>query len=203
MDLKRFVSPFSPPTTTLIDSLRYWTEQQPQEVAYIYTDGESEETRLTYEQFDRHARAVAARLVDLGMTGERALLLYPQGLEFIVAWFGCLYAGVIAVPAFPPRRNRNMERLEAIASDCSAKVALTEHDVLDRSEDLLAGAPVLKQLKWLATDRIADSDGLGWNPPLIQPDSLAMLQYTSGSTGTPKGVMLAHSNLMHNVQIIC
>jgi 8-amino-7-oxononanoate synthase/acyl carrier protein len=203
VDLKRFVAPFSPPTTTLIDSLRYWTEQQPQEVAYYCTDGEGEETSLTYEQFDRHARAIAARLVDLGMSGERALLLYPPGLEFIVAWFGCLYAGVVAVPAFPPRRNRNMQRIEAISDDCAAKIALSEHDVLDRIEDLLNEAPRLKQLKWLATDRIADSDGAGWNPTLIRPDSLAMLQYTSGSTGTPKGVMLAHSNLMHNVQIIC
>ena len=67
MDLKRFVAPFSPPTTTLIDSLRYWTEQQPQEVTYHYTDGEGEETSLTYEQFDRHARAIAARLVDLAI----------------------------------------------------------------------------------------------------------------------------------------
>lgn len=203
MDLKRFVAPFSPPTTTLIDSLRYWTEQQPQEVAYYSTDGEAEETSLTYEQFDRHARAIAARLVDLGMSGERALLLYPPGLEFIVAWFGCLYAGVVAVPAYPPRRNRNMQRIEAIADDCNAKIALSEHDVLDRIEDLLDEAPRLKHLIWLATDRIADSDGAGWNPPLIRPDALAMLQYTSGSTGTPKGVMLAHSNLMHNVQIIC
>jgi 8-amino-7-oxononanoate synthase/acyl carrier protein len=203
VDLKRFLAPFSPPTTTLIDALRYWTEQQPQEVAYYYTDGEDEETSLTYEQFDRHARAIAARLVDLGMTGERALLLYPQGLEFIVAWFGCLYAGVVAVPAFPPRRNRNMERISAISDDCQAKVALTEHDVLNRIEDVLEEAPHLKQLKWLATDRIPDSEGAGWNPPLISPDSLAMLQYTSGSTGTPKGVMLSHANVMHNVQIIC
>ena len=98
------------------------------------------------------------------MTGERALLLYPPGLEFIVAWFGCLYAGVVAVPAYPPRRNRNMQRIEAISDDCAAKIALTEHDVLDRIEDLLDEAPRLKQLKWLATDRIADSDGTGWNP---------------------------------------
>jgi 8-amino-7-oxononanoate synthase/acyl carrier protein len=203
VDLTRFVAPFSPPTTTLIDSLRYWTEQQPQEVAYYYTDGETQETSLTYEQFDGHARAIAARLADLKMTGQRALLLYPPGLEFIVAWFGCLYAGVVAVPAYPPRRNRNMQRIEAISDDCAAQIALTEHGVLDRIEDLLDEAPRLKQLTWLATDRIADSDGAGWNPPLIKPDSLAMLQYTSGSTGTPKGVMLAHSNLMHNVQIIC
>jgi 8-amino-7-oxononanoate synthase len=203
VDLKRFVAPFSPPTTTLIDSLRYWTEQQPQEVAYYYTDGEDEETSITYEQFDRHARAIAARLVDMGMTGERALLLYPQGLEFIIAWFGCLYAGVVAVPAYPPRRNRNMQRIEAISDDAEAKVALTEHDVMDRVEDLLEDTPRLKQLKWLATDRIPDSDGVGWNPSRIAPESLAMLQYTSGSTGTPKGVMLSHANLMHNVQIIC
>ena len=117
MDLKRFVTPFSPPTTTLVDSLRYWTEQQPQDVAYYYTDGEDREASLTYEQFDRHARAIAARLADLGMAGERALLLYPPGLEFIAAFFGCLYAGVVAVPAYPPRRNRNMQRIQAIADD--------------------------------------------------------------------------------------
>jgi len=203
VDLKRFVAPFSPPTTTLVDSLRYWTEQQPQEAAYTYTDGETEETSLTYEQFDRHARAIAARLVDLGLRGERAMLLYPPGLEFIVAWFGCLYAGVVAVPAYPPRRNRNMQRIETISDNCAAKIALTEHDVIERIEDLLDETPRLKQLKWLATDRLADSDGAGWNPQLIRPDSLAMLQYTSGSTGTPKGVMLSHANLMHNVQIIC
>jgi 8-amino-7-oxononanoate synthase/acyl carrier protein len=203
VDLKRFVAPFSPPTTTLIDSLRYWTEQQPQEAAYIYTDGEATETSLTYEQFDRHARAIAARLVDLGMRGERAMLLYPPGLEFITAWFGCLYAGAVAVPAYPPRRNRNMQRIETISDNCAAKIALTQHDVIERIEDLLDETPRLKQLKWLATDRLADSDGAGWNPQLIRPDSLAMLQYTSGSTGTPKGVMLSHGNLMHNVQIIC
>ena len=82
------------------------------------------------------------------MTGERALLLYPPGLEFIVAWFGCLYAGVVAVPAYPPRRNRNMQRIEAISDDCAAKVALTEHDVLDRIEDLLerSAAPEAAEL---------------------------------------------------------
>ncbi|MEX2173452.1 MAG: aminotransferase class I/II-fold pyridoxal phosphate-dependent enzyme [Pirellulaceae bacterium] len=202
MDLKRFVAPFSPPATSLVDSLRYWVEQQPQEVKYYYTDGEAAETSLTYEQFDRHARAIAARLVDLGMTGERALLLYPQGLEFITAWFGCLYAGVVAIPAYPPRRNRNMLRIQAISDDAQAKIALTEHGIIDRSEDLLGEAPHLKQLKWLATDKIPDSDAQGWTAPRIRPDSLAMLQYTSGSTGTPKGVMLSHANLMHNVQII-
>jgi 8-amino-7-oxononanoate synthase/acyl carrier protein len=202
VDLKRFVAPFSPPTTSLVDSLRYWTEQQPQEVCYYFTDGEASEISLTYEQFDRHARAIAARLVDLGMTGQRALLLYPPGLEFITAWFGCLYAGAIAIPAYPPRRNRNMLRIEAISDDAAAKIALTEHDIIERSEDLLDEAPHLKLLKWLATDKVPDSDAQGWPAPRIRPDSLAMLQYTSGSTGTPKGVMLSHANLMHNVQII-
>jgi 8-amino-7-oxononanoate synthase/acyl carrier protein len=202
VDLKRFLAPFSPPTTSLIDALRYWTEQQPQEAAFYFTDGEAAETSLTYEELDRHARAIAARLSDLGMAGQRALLLYPPGLEFIAAWLGCLYAGAVAVPAYPPRRNRNMLRIQAISDDAAAKVALTEHDIIDRSEDLLEEAPHLKQLKWLATDRIPDGDALGWLPPRIRPQSLAMLQYTSGSTGTPKGVMLTHANIMHNVQTI-
>ena len=83
-----------------------------------------------------------------------------------------------------------MQRIEAISDDAQAKVALTEHDVLDRIEDLLDEAPHLKQLTGWRPTALPDSDGAGWNPPLIQPDALAMLQYTSGSTGTPKGVML-------------
>ena len=89
------------------------------------------------------ARAIGAWLQMHSLEGERALLLFPAGLEFIAGFLGCLYAGVVAVPAYPPRRNRNMQRIAAISDDCAAKIALTEHDVLDRIEDLLEEAPHL------------------------------------------------------------
>ncbi|MCE9528347.1 MAG: AMP-binding protein, partial [Planctomycetales bacterium] len=203
LDLDRFFAPYNPPRTSLIDCLAYWTDIQPSDVAYRSTDGEEDETVLTYSQFAAKVAAVAARLTALKMRGERALLLYPQGLDFLIGYYGCLAAGAVAVPAYPPRRNRNMARIQAISDDAQAKVALTLHEVSERSADLLDEAPRLKSLTWIPTDQISDDEAKSWKPRKIQPADLAMLQYTSGSTGTPKGVMLTHANLMHNCQIIC
>lgn len=202
MDLERFFKPFNPPTTSLIAAMQYWAEKQPDEPAYIFTDGEEVETRLTFGQFNHRVRSIARRLVEEKLSGERILLLYPPGLEYVAAYFACLAAGAVAVPAYPPRRNRNMLRIAAIAEDAQAKAALITSDIADRSGDMLDEAPLLKQLLWLATDEIPSESHGGWQPAPVQPKQLAMLQYTSGSTGTPKGVMLTHSNLMANLQII-
>jgi 8-amino-7-oxononanoate synthase/acyl carrier protein len=203
VNLDRFFRPHPQPTTHLVDCLRYWTRQQPQEPAFYYlSDGEGDETRWTYEELERRARTVAAKLQSLGLQGERALLLYPPGLDFVAGFYGCLYAGVVAVPAYPPRRNRNMQRIQAISDDAQAKAALTVHEVTDRVATLLDEAPHLKDLDWIATDKLPDDLAGQWVPPAITPESLAVLQYTSGSTGSPKGVMLVHRNLLHNVSLI-
>lgn len=202
MDLDRFFKPYNPPRTSLIDAMQYWTEIQPDDTAYIFTDGEAEETRLTFAQFNQRVRSLARRLVEEKLSGERILLLYPPGLEYVTAYFACLAAGAVAVPAYPPRRNRNMLRIAAIAEDAQAKAALITSDIADRNDDMLDEAPLLKQLKWIATDEIPSDSHGGWQVGKIDPKKLAMLQYTSGSTGTPKGVMLTHANLMANVQII-
>ena len=136
------------------------------------------------------------------MEGERALLLYPSGLDFVAAFFGCLYAGVTAVPAYPPRRNRNMARIDAIANDAEAKIALTTFEVLERVQTMIADTPALQRIRWRATDQWDDEQADQWRRPDVHGDTLAFLQYTSGSTGTPKGVMLTHSNLMHNSAMI-
>ena len=113
-------------------------------MAFCYlVDGENEEIRWTYADLDRRARAIAAWLQSLGLQGERALLLYPAGLDFIAAFFGCVYAGVVAVPAYPPRKNRSLERIEAIADDAEAKVTLTTQEVLDRVQNVLPENPNL------------------------------------------------------------
>ena len=136
------------------------------------------------------------------MEGERALLLYPSGLDFVAAFFGCLYAGVTAVPAYPPRRNRNMARIDAIANDAEAKIALTTFEVLERVQTMIADTPALQRIRWRATDQWDDDLADQWRRPDVHGETLAFLQYTSGSTGTPKGVMLTHSNLMHNSAMI-
>jgi acyl-CoA synthetase (AMP-forming)/AMP-acid ligase II len=189
-----------PPQTNLMDCLRYRTQVTPGNTAFCFLrDGESDELRWTYEELDRRARVVAAKLQSMNMAGERVLLLYPPGLDFVAGFFGCLYSGTIAVPAFPPRRNRNMTRIQAISDNAEAKAALSVHDVTDRVAGLLDEAPHLKSLSWIATDGLDEELADQWTPPELLPDMLAVLQYTSGSTGTPKGVMLAHRNLMHNM----
>ncbi len=185
--------------SNLVDLLRHRAAHQGFDRAFIYlVDGENEELPLTYRELDRQARAIAAWLQSLNLEGQRALLLYPAGLEFIAAFFGCLYAGVVAVPAYPPRRNRSLSRIQAIADDAEAKVALTTQDVMDRVQNVLDETPDLKKLHWAATDKLATGLEQTWRMPDVHGDTLSFLQYTSGSTGTPKGVMLTHANLMHN-----
>lgn len=202
MNLEHFFAPHPQPSTNLVDCLRYWAEQQPESVSFYFTDGEEQELRWTYRELDQRARAIAAALISMGMQGERTLLLYPPGLDFVAGFFGCLFAGAVAVPAFPPRRNRYMDRIDAIAEDADAKVALTINEVSVRVEGSLDESPHLKNLVWLPTDRISLDLADQWKSPSLRQDDLAALQYTSGSTGTPKGVMLSHGNLLHNCGLI-
>lgn len=206
--------------TTLVELLRWRAENQPDSRAYTFlVDGETQEIHLTYAELDRQARSIAVRLQTCGAVANsrddrfpnektqsvyaaRALLLYPPGLEYIAAFFGCLYAGVIPVPAYPPRANRSMSRLQAIVADAGATVALATSSILANAERYFAEAPDLKSLHWLATDIIDTDPAKAWQEPLLTSNSLAFLQYTSGSTGTPKGVMVSHGNLLHNLGLI-
>jgi 8-amino-7-oxononanoate synthase len=189
--------------STLVDLVRHRARCQPKDTAFTYlVDGENEEVSLTYEELDRQARAIGAWLESLGLSGSRALLLYPAGLEFIAGFFGCMYAGVVAVPVYPPRRNRSMTRIQAIADDAQAKVALTTDAVLNRVEAIIDETPHLKQLAWLDTCHTPDGMDQRWQMPDVHGDTLAFLQYTSGSTGIPKGVVLSHANLVHNSALI-
>lgn len=189
--------------STLVDLLGYRAQNQSDSTAYTFLqDGETASIKLTYKELDLKARAIAARLQRMEVTVSRALLLYPAGLEFIAAFFGCLYAGVVAVPAYPPRRNQNMSRLQAIVASSQATVALTNQSLLGNIEGSFAQNPELAELRWLATDNIASDLAEAWQEPEVSSDSLAFLQYTSGSTGTPKGVMVSHGNLLHNLALI-
>ncbi|MBW4635047.1 MAG: amino acid adenylation domain-containing protein [Iphinoe sp. HA4291-MV1] len=188
---------------TLVDLLRKRALQQQSQVAYTFlVDGETQEVSLSYKELDQKARSLAALLQSMKATGERALLLYPPGLEFIAAFFGCLYAGVTAVPAYPPRRNQRMTRLQAIVKDAQASFALTTTSVLTNIEHSLKQEPELAALHYIATENLTNNFALSWQPLKINSDTLAFLQYTSGSTGTPKGVMVSHGNLLHNEKII-
>ncbi|MEA5581852.1 AMP-binding protein [Nodularia harveyana UHCC-0300] len=188
---------------TVVDLLQEKALQQPCKTAFTFLqDGEIEAQSLTYQGLAQEARAIATQLKTLVDRGDRALLLYPPGLEFISAFFGCLYAQVVAVPAYPPRRNQNLGRLQAIASDTQATVVLTTKSLLTNREAWSQQAPELTTIPWLATDDIDLNGDSHWQKPEISSDTLAFLQYTSGSTGKPKGVMVTHGNVLYNERMI-
>lgn len=203
MDLSPYFHPYPPPPNSLVETLRNWVKIQPDELAVTFTDAETFEERLTYRELDERARRIAAYLLERNLGGERALLVYPPGLDFVTAFFGCLYAGVVVVPAYPPKRNRNTIRLEAIAQDAGAAAALTVSEVADRNAHFFEEAPQLMRLQWIATDRISTNGPVIKEPRPMTADALAILQYTSGSTGSPKGVVLTHGAVFANCQIIC
>ena len=188
---------------TLVDLLRQRASEQYDRRAYTFLlDDGAEEISLTYGELDRKARAIAARLQSKVSPGQRVLLLYPPGLDYITAFFACLYAGAVAVPAYPPRRNRNMLRLESIVTDAQATAALTTTSMLDGIAARFDEASHLAGLQWLTSHDAGDRAEDSWRRPDISSDALAFLQYTSGSTSAPKGVMLSHRNLLHNEQLI-
>lgn len=194
-DLQEPLNKFS----TLVELLRYRASSQPERLAYIFLrDGEIEEARLTYGELDQKARAIAAYLQSLEAEGERGLLLYPPGLDFISAFFGCLYAGVVAIPAYPPRRNQNLLRLQAIIADSQSRFTFTNAALFPSLENQWAKDPELGAMEWIVTDEIDHHLREDWLEPTLEKNSLAFLQYTSGSTGTPKGVMVSHHNLLIN-----
>lgn len=188
---------------TLVDILSYQGNNLPEKTAYTFLqDGENPTASITFGELDRRARAIAVSFQAKNAFGERAVLLYPPGLDFITAFFGCLYSGVIPVPAYPPRRNRNLVRLQSIVSDAQAKYALTNTILFENLKTKLERNKEFSRLQLLTTDRTNWIKYKQWQKPELEPNSLAFLQYTSGSTGNPKGVMVSHRNLIHNLKMI-
>jgi acyl-CoA synthetase (AMP-forming)/AMP-acid ligase II len=190
------------PRSTLVDLLHERATQTPEHQVYTFlSDGETEKDSLTYAQLERKARVLAKTLRGHAAFGDRVVLLYPPGLEFVSAFFGCLYAGMIPVPAFPPRNNRNMDRLMAIMQDADATVALMTEPIRSMIAASYSETPGLDAVVCLATETLADEDA-AWERPPLDGDSVCFLQYTSGSTGIPKGVMVSHGNLLANMEDI-
>jgi acyl-CoA synthetase (AMP-forming)/AMP-acid ligase II len=185
-----------------IDLISARAAQFPHKVLYQFLQSDQVIAKLTYQELEQQAQAIAAHLQGMQMQGQRALLIYPPGLDFIVAFYACLYAGVVAVPAYPPRRNQSMTRLEAIISDADAAVVLTCASLWEGLQTRIEEHPLLRAIPWLPTDVIDLAQANQWERPDVDGQTLAFLQYTSGSTGNPKGVMVSHRNLLHNAEII-
>lgn len=191
---------------TIVAVTQGFARSQPDKPAFTFLeDGEGTESRLTYSELDRQARAIAAHLLTLADPGERALLFYPSGLEYVAAFMGCQYAGLIPVPLpapDPTRPERSTARMLAIAKDAQARLALTTFELMKISAARLPENRGMQDLVWVATDGIQLDQADAWQALEIDSQSLAFIQYTSGSTGSPRGVMISHANLLANVQTV-
>ncbi|PYP93195.1 MAG: non-ribosomal peptide synthetase [Candidatus Angelobacter sp. Gp1-AA117] len=191
--------------TTFIDVLRSHAEHHPSRTAITFLEnGERESESITFAELDRRARAIAAFLQQQEMQGQRAILLLPSGIEFITAFWGCLYAGIIAVPAFPVHfegSRRGQAWFRAVVADAEPQVAFASPEMIARLPRAENDSRV-SAMNWLNVQSIDSSLADEWCKPSIEKETIAFLQYTSGSTSSPKGVMISHENLLHNMTVI-
>ncbi|HEX8052741.1 MAG TPA: SDR family NAD(P)-dependent oxidoreductase [Thermoleophilaceae bacterium] len=183
----------------MIELLRQRAADEPDRRLFTFLrDGELDEEHVTYGELDEAARMLAVGLAERTQPGDRALLVYAPGLDYIRAFFGCLYAGVCAVPLYPPGLNRLAPPLARFADDCDAAVILTVRDF----EEMVRAQPGVESRPTFVTDDVSPDAADSWQRPDVDDSALAFLQYTSGSTSFPKGVMLSHRNLVKNIGMI-
>jgi acyl-CoA synthetase (AMP-forming)/AMP-acid ligase II len=200
---------------TLWDVLVRRAADEPGQRAYTFlVNGETEGVTWTWAELFQRSRHVAALLRDRVPPGERALLVYPPGLDFLAAFLGCSGSGIVAVPTAPPhplRPTQSLTRLQAIVTEADVRAVLCTEAMAQRAPAWFRPVPCLAGLPLVATDGPVGQDSnpditcQDWNPdPQPWPDSggLAFLQYTSGSTASPRGVMVSHANLLHNLGYI-
>lgn len=192
---------------SLVDMVRTRTEGQGSDTAFRYLlDGEDDVLDITYAALDRDARSVAVRLAEVARAGDRVVILMAPGPDFLAAFFGCLYAGLIAVPAFLPDMinvDRSVPRLRAIAQDATAACILSDELFVTFREHLWNLAPDLARTPWVSIEEaIAGDAASSWSDTGAAGDTPAFIQYTSGSTSLPKGVVLSHGNLLANSELI-
>ncbi|MFM9611969.1 AMP-binding protein [Streptomyces sp. V2] len=180
--------------STLPAALSHWAAVRPDDTAYVFASPQGD-TEVSYRELERSALSVAAFLRTTARPGDRVLLLLPPGLDYLTAFLGCLYAGTVAVPLYPPRPGAKLDRIEAVVRDCRPTHALTVDLLLDHLRSAADG------LRLHSVEEIRAA-GHSASLPLPRAADLAFLQYTSGSTGTPKGVMVGHGNLAENDRAI-
>jgi acyl-CoA synthetase (AMP-forming)/AMP-acid ligase II/acyl carrier protein len=189
------------PTLTQILSNRARQFHDKPAFHFIHTNPNDSDS-ISYGQLHADAMAIAAELQTRAGRGDRAWLLYPPGMESIAAFFGCLYAGLVAVPLSPPRRRLQPLSLSTVLDASDPTLILTTSKHLETARSRYGALPELLNLTWIATDLIANERGRQWTDPNVSGCDVAFLQYTSGSTAEPKGVMVSHENLVHNLSLI-
>ncbi len=196
--------------TTIASVLQYRGIHQADELACLFIGANQKEDEITFGALHSRAESIAAVLQKKIRPSDRVLLLYQPGIEYIASFFGCLYAGVIPVPAYPPD-SRNLKRLVAIMKDAQAVYALSTSKIVDYVNNLSNNSisnevrkqsvAFLETITWIPTDTILTEKENAYQQIERMAEDIVFLQYTSGSTGNPKGVMLTNENVMNNLSV--
>ncbi|HEX6509319.1 MAG TPA: AMP-binding protein [Chloroflexota bacterium] len=189
---------------TLVDLLRQRAALQPDREAFTYlVDGETDEISLTYGELDRRARAIGAQLQERTVPGDRAVILCPPDLDYVVALYGCLYAGLVAVPFYPPRSDQSHEPLQNILAVAGATVVLNTAAARPTMDSFSDRIPALRGAIWQSVDRTEDGAKSAWREPDVTGDSLAYLLLTSGTSSEPKAVVRSHKAVLDGMAVTC
>jgi len=192
-----------PAFASLVALLEHRAATQPDDDAFVFlSDRGVLEAGLTFAQLHSRARGLAQELLRRGAPGDRALLIFPQGLDFIVALFGCLMAGIIAVPMMVPRRQSSRDSSASITADCAPRFILVSPSLVSGPRKDIAARFADGTFEWIAVDAMAVPEPGAATLPPIEGGTIAFLQYTSGSTSDPKGVVVTHDNLLQNLEMI-
>ncbi len=189
------------PWTTLVEILQHRAQATPDTIAYSFLGSRLDESPCTYGELHARALAVAARLSTVVKEDDRVLVCHLPGLDYIAAFYGCLYAGAIAVPVYPPQYYKSFDRIRSIIEDARPRAALTSTAIAQKLASHVHAA-ARPPFDWIVNEDPAGADAGRPMPVPRRGDSIAFLQYTSGSTAEPKGVMLSHRNLLDNLQAI-
>ncbi|WP_425002908.1 long-chain-fatty-acid--AMP ligase FadD32 [Mycolicibacterium sp. S3B2] len=192
-----------PDNGSLVKHVERWARVRGDKLAYRFIDFSTErdgvERDLNWADFGARNKAVGARLQQVTEPGDRVAILCPQNLEYLVAFFGVLYSGRIAVPLFDPNEPGHVGRLHAVLDDCEPSAILTTTAAAEGVRKFFRTRPANQRPRVIAVDAVPNEVGATWEPVDVQHDTIAYLQYTSGSTRIPTGVQITHLNLATNV----
>ncbi len=192
-----------PDNTNLVRHVEKWAKVRGDKLAYRFLDYSTERDGvardISWSDFGARNRAMGARLQQVTAPGDRIAILCPQNLHYLIAFFGALYAGRIAVPLFDPAEPGHVGRLHAVLDDCEPTTILTTTDAAEGVRKFIRARSAKERPRVIAVDAVPDEVASTWQEPECHKGTIAYLQYTSGSTRTPTGVQITHTNLPTNV----
>lgn len=192
-----------PENTNLVKHVEKWARVRGDKLAYRFLDFSTERDGvacdISWSEFSARNRAVGARLQQVTEPGDRIAVLCPQNLDYLIALFGALYAGRIAVPLFDPSEPGHVGRLHAVLDDCTPSTILTTTEAAEGVRKFIRARSAKERPRVIAVDAVPNEVNSTWVPPEADENTIAYLQYTSGSTRTPTGVEITHLNLPTNV----